>query len=57
MVVLIAMLIVPIGYALWLSLFRDQLIGGNRQNDRLIGGNGNDTLLGGNDNDVCSAAT
>jgi len=29
MVVLIAMLIVPIGYALYLSLFRDQLIGGN----------------------------
>jgi len=28
-VVLVAMLIVPIGYALWLSLFRDQLIGGN----------------------------
>ncbi|MFZ7087639.1 carbohydrate ABC transporter permease [Curtobacterium sp. RRHDQ10] len=29
-VVLIAMLVVPIGYALWLSLFRDQLIGGNQ---------------------------
>ncbi|ROQ41596.1 multiple sugar transport system permease protein [Frondihabitans sp. PhB188] len=29
MVVLVAMLIVPIGYALYLSLFRDQLIGGN----------------------------
>jgi multiple sugar transport system permease protein len=29
-VVLVAMLIVPIGYALWLSLFRDQLIGGNQ---------------------------
>ncbi len=29
MVVLIAMLIVPIGYAIYLSLFRDQLIGGN----------------------------
>jgi multiple sugar transport system permease protein len=29
MVVLIAMLIIPIGYALYLSLFRDQLIGGN----------------------------
>lgn len=29
-VVLITMLIVPIGYALWLSLFRDQLIGGNQ---------------------------
>ncbi|WIB63788.1 MULTISPECIES: sugar ABC transporter permease [unclassified Curtobacterium] len=30
MIVLVAMLIVPIGYALWLSLFRDQLIGGNQ---------------------------
>ncbi|MFJ3382448.1 carbohydrate ABC transporter permease [Curtobacterium sp. RRHDQ66] len=29
-VVLTAMLIVPIGYALWLSLFRDQLVGGNQ---------------------------
>lgn len=29
-VVLVAMLVVPIGYALWLSLFRDQLIGGNQ---------------------------
>ncbi|KTT39316.1 sugar ABC transporter permease, partial [Pseudomonas oryzihabitans] len=29
-VVLVAMLIVPIGYALWLSLFRDQLVGGNQ---------------------------
>jgi multiple sugar transport system permease protein len=29
MVVLAAMLIVPIGYALYLSLFRDQLVGGN----------------------------
>jgi multiple sugar transport system permease protein len=29
MVVLVAMLVVPIGYAIWLSLFRDQLIGGN----------------------------
>jgi multiple sugar transport system permease protein len=29
MIVLIAMLVVPIGYAIWLSLFRDQLIGGN----------------------------
>ena len=29
-VVLVLMLIVPIGYALWLSLFRDQLIGGNQ---------------------------
>ena len=28
--VLVLMLIVPIGYALWLSLFRDQLIGGNQ---------------------------
>ncbi|WP_144763058.1 carbohydrate ABC transporter permease [Curtobacterium sp. 9128] len=29
-VVLVLMLVVPIGYALWLSLFRDQLIGGNQ---------------------------
>jgi multiple sugar transport system permease protein len=30
MVVLVAMLIVPIGYALYLSLFQDRLIGGNQ---------------------------
>lgn len=29
MIVLIAMLVVPIAYAVWLSLFQDQLIGGN----------------------------
>ena len=29
LVVFVAMLVVPVGYAIWLSLFREQLLGGN----------------------------